>query len=255
MRRRIFLSVLLILVGGSSLVFAFKPEDNQATSASGKLIYEQSCILCHGADGKGDGPAGWFIGRYSAPHPRNFTSEGFKLRSTVSGSLPTDQDLFRTVTQGIPGYMPPFSGLAEEERWLVVAYLKSFNPAFKEEKREPLTIGYPPFPSSEEAIETGRNVYLTYGCVNCHGPNGKGDGKESLEDNLKDARGLRIQAADLTAPTSFKNGATARDLYRSMMTGLDGTPMPSYANQFPGRDLEAWGLVYYILSLSAERKP
>ena len=141
MRRRIFLLVLLILAGGSSLVFAFKPEDNQTTSERGKLIYERSCAFCHGADGKGDGPAGWFIGRYSAPHPRNFTSEGFKLRSTVSGSLPTDQDLFRTVTQGIPGYMPPFTGLTEEERWQVVAYLKSFNPAFKEENREPLTIG------------------------------------------------------------------------------------------------------------------
>ncbi len=255
MRRWIFLSVLLILVGGSSPVFGVKLEDNQAARENGRLIYERSCIFCHGVEGKGDGPAGWFIGRYSSPHPRDFTAEGFKLRSTASGSLPTDQDLFRTVTQGIPGYMPPFSGLDEEERWQVVVYLKSFNPAFKNEIREPLTIGYPPFPSSDEAIAEGRRVYLTYGCVNCHGPNGKGDGKESLEDNLKDARGLRIKAADLTVPTSFKNGATARDLYRSMMTGLDGTPMPSYANQFPGKDIEAWGLVYYILSLSAERKP
>jgi mono/diheme cytochrome c family protein len=255
MRRWIFLSVLLIFAGGSSPVFGVKPEDNQAARERGKLIYERSCIFCHGVEGKGDGSAGWFIGRYSSPRPRDFTAEGFKLRSTASGSLPTDQDLFRTVTQGIPGYMPPFSGLDEEERWQVVTYLKSFNPAFKDEIREPLTIGYPPFPSSEEAIAAGRIVYLAYGCVNCHGPNGKGDGKESLESNLKDARGLRVQASDLTAPTSFKNGATARDLYRSMMTGLDGTPMPSFANQFPGKDIEAWGLVYYILSLSAERKP
>lgn len=252
---RVVLWVTVTLAGVAPTVFAEKPQDNRATREKGKIIYERACIFCHGVEGKGDGSAGWFIGRYEAPHPRDFTSEGYKLRSTESGSLPTDQDLFRTVTRGIPGYMPSFSGLTEEERWQIIAYVKSFNPAFREEKPVPIIISVPPFPSSDDSIELGRKIYMKYGCVNCHGPNGRGDGTEALEGNLKDARGLKIKAADLSEPLSLKNGATPRDIYRSLMTGLDGTPMPSYADQFSGKDKEAWSLVYYLLSLSTDRRP
>jgi hypothetical protein len=59
----------------------------------------------------------------------------------------------------------------------------------------------------------------------------------------------------LTELTSLKNGADARDIYRSVMTGLDGTPMPSYVDQFSGKDQDAWSLVYYLLSLSTDRRP
>ena len=248
-------AALALVLGASSLVHAVKPDDNRATREKGKQIFDRSCLFCHGAEGKGDGPAGWFIGRYAAPRPRNFTSEGFKLRSTESGSLPTDQDLFRTVTQGIPGYMPPFGALTEEERWQIIAYVKTFNPAFKDEKSEPMVFGYPPFPPSDENIEKGQKIYQQFGCVNCHGPNGKGDGTESLEGNLKDVRGLQIRATDLTERSSFKNGSTARDVYRSIMTGFDGAPMPSFVGQSQDkgtRDQDVWNLVYYILSLSQE---
>jgi cytochrome c len=253
-----FSATLLMMGLVATTVLAEKPEDNRATRERGRVIYEQSCLFCHGAEGKGDGPAGWFIGRYSSPHPRDFTTEGYKLRSTESGSLPTDQDLFRTVTQGIPGYMPSFVGLTETERWQVIAHVKSMNLAFKEDKPEPMVFGNPPFPSSDESIEKGRKVYVQFGCVNCHGAEGKGDGKESIEGNLKDARGLPILAGDLAERRAFKNGATARDIYRTLLTGLDGTPMPSYITQFQGKgkdDKDAWHLVDYILSLSGERRP
>jgi mono/diheme cytochrome c family protein len=249
----VLISLLLFMMSEASPVFAVKPEENRATREKGKIIYERSCIFCHGVGGKGDGPAGWFIGRYSSPHPRNFTAESFKLRSTISGELPTDQDLFRTVTQGIPGYMPSFNGLTEEERWEVIAYVKSFNPAFKEEKPTPLNIPNPPFPSSDESIENGRKLYVKYGCVGCHGDNGFGDGPESIKGNLKDARGLTISAGNLTDRSSLKNGGTPRDIFRTLMTGLDGSPMPSFADSLSGKEKEAWDLVYYILSLSSER--
>jgi mono/diheme cytochrome c family protein len=234
---------------------AVKPADNRATREKGRQIFDRSCLFCHGVEGKGDGPAGWFLGRYAAPRPRNFTSEGFKLRSTESGMLPTDQDLFRTITQGIPGYMPSFASLTEEERWQVIAYVKAFNPAFKDERREPMAFGVPPFAPSEESIANGQRIYEQFGCMNCHGLNGKGDGPESLEGNLKDARGLIIRATDLTERSSFKNGSSARDIYRSIFTGFDGAPMPSFVNQFQGNgksDRDAWDLVHYILSLSPE---
>ena len=88
------------------------------------------------------------------------------------------------------------------------------------------------------------------GCVNCHGAEGKADGKESLEGTLKDTRGLRIQATDLTALISFKNGATPGDIYRSIMTGFDGAPMPSYEATFKDHEADLWHLVNYVRSLS-----
>jgi mono/diheme cytochrome c family protein len=242
----------LAMLSGASYVHAVKPEDNQATREKGKQIYDRACLFCHGAEGKGDGPAGWFIGRYESPHPRDFTGESFKFRSTPTGELPTDQDLFRTMTQGIPGYMPPFSGLSEEERWQVIAYVKTFNRAFKGGEPTAIPLPNPPSPPSDAGIENGRKVYIKYGCQNCHGDNGHGDGTEALNGNLKDAFGLTISPGDLTERASLKSGSSAQAIYRSIMTGLDGTPMPSYADTIGGNDKDVWDLVHYILSLSHE---
>jgi mono/diheme cytochrome c family protein len=253
------ISAAILIIGlAATTVLAEKAEPNRATREKGRIIYERACVFCHGNQGKGDGPAAWFIGRYSSPRPRDFTSEGFKLRSTESGMLPTDQDLFRTVTKGIPGYMPSFAGLSETNRWQVIAYIKSFNPAFKNDKPEPVMMDDPPLSSSNESIEKGRKLYQVLGCANCHGVDGNGLGKVSLEGKLTDAQGLQIRASDLSDQGAFKNGATARDIYRTIMTGLDGTPMPSYLSQFEGKgkeDKDGWHLVNYILSLSKERRP
>ena len=244
----------LAMLSIASFANAVKPEDNQVTREKGKQIYDRACLLCHGANGKGDGPAGWFIGRYESPRPRDFTGGSFKFRSTPSGELPMDQDLFRTVTQGIPGKMPPYGGLSEEERWQVIAYIKLFNRSFKGAKPTALVVPNPPGPPSDAGIENGRKTYIKYGCQNCHGDNGYGDGKEALDGNLKDTYGLMVAPGDLTERASLKNGSSAQALYRSIMTGLDGTPMPSYADTIGGNDKDVWDLVYYILSLSQERQ-
>jgi mono/diheme cytochrome c family protein len=247
------IGAVLAALGAASLAQAAKPDDSQATREKGKQVYERTCLLCHGADGKGDGPSGWFIGRYESPRPRDFTGGGYKFRSTPSGELPTDQDLFLMVTQGIPGHMPSYSVLSEEERWQVIAYIKMFNQSFGKETPTALPLPNPPGPPSEAGIENGRKVYIKYGCQNCHGDNGYGDGKEALDGNLKDTYGLSISPGDLTERASLKGGSSAQAIYRSIMTGLNGTPMPSYADTIGGNDKDVWDLVYYILSLSHER--
>ena len=93
--RRKFITLsatILVMELAATTVWAVKPDDNRATRENGRVIYERSCVFCHGVEGKGDGPAGWFIGRYSSPHPRDFTSEGVKLRSTES--VPGDSAKF-----------------------------------------------------------------------------------------------------------------------------------------------------------------
>ncbi len=254
--RNIALLVMITLAAETALpVGAEKPEEHKQTQERGRHIYERACLWCHGAEGRGDGPAGWFIGRYAAPRPRDFVSEGFKYRSTPSGELPSDQDLFRTLTRGIPGVMPSFGSLTEQERWEVIAYIKSFNPAFKETPPIPLDIPVPSIPDSEASVAQGRAIYVQFGCQGCHGENGTGDGPVHRAGELRDEHGLRIAPTDLTSRTSYKNGSNPRDIYRTLMTGLDGTPMPSYATNFEGNEDNVWHLVNYLLSLSPEPSP
>ncbi|PYJ08182.1 MAG: hypothetical protein DME25_02130 [Verrucomicrobia bacterium] len=79
----------------------------------GKAVYEQHCAACHGVTGEGNGPAAVWL----YPKPRNFTSGLFKIQSTPPGSPPTDEDLFQTVTRGMPGSsMPSFTYLSEQHR-------------------------------------------------------------------------------------------------------------------------------------------
>lgn len=216
----------------------------------GRTIYEQSCIVCHGVFGKGDGPAAFYNSAYSASRPRDFTVGNYKFRSTVSGSLPLDQDLFRTITKGIPGYMPSFNGLTLDQRWRVVAYIKTFYSGFQEETPEAIGLVGPLIPSTAESVQRGKALYEQMDCHSCHGRQARGDGKVALAGELKDSRGLPISPNNLTNSTGWKNGTTARDVVRTLFTGLDGTPMPSYESQLAGRENDAWHLANYILSLS-----
>ncbi len=92
---------------------------------TGKLVYVTKCMICHGATGAGDGPTAAKV----SPRPRNFLTDDFKFVSGPQGSLPTDQDLFKIVTEGSYGTaMPSWKDLSEKERWAVIEYIKSLAP-------------------------------------------------------------------------------------------------------------------------------
>src|SRR5215472_15137358 len=80
----------------------------------GKAVYEKWCLECHGEAGDGNGAAAKFM----LPPPRDFTKGVYKIRTTASGELPTDDDLFYVVSEGMPGSaMPEWkSKLSEGER-------------------------------------------------------------------------------------------------------------------------------------------
>ena len=72
---------------------------------AGKAVYFRKCVWCHGPDGAGDGPSAIRL----ATKPRNFNQGTFKIRHTGSGELPTDEDLFNSITHGLSGsVMPPW---------------------------------------------------------------------------------------------------------------------------------------------------
>jgi cytochrome c2 len=249
-------TVSLFLAGGWLFtVGASHALDIPEDTVNGKALYDKACLLCHGEEGKGDGPVAFFIGSYSAPRPRNFTSGTFKFRSTPSGELPTDEDLFRTLTNGIPGYMPPFSRLSVKARLEIIAYMKTFSDDFLNQRPVPLTLNSPPIDETLTSINQGKIVYDRLGCATCHGSEGDGDSHFFRSGDLRDRSGLRIPATDLTQPALFKNGASPRDIARSILTGLDGTPMPSYLGTLAPDQDDLGLLVNYILSLSRAPSP
>jgi mono/diheme cytochrome c family protein len=225
----------------------------------GKRLYRRFCIGCHGDRGDGMGEnanyvAGPYIGvQYTSPLPRNFTLGLFKCRSTPTGTLPLDSDLFDTIGRGIyTTYMPSWRPLTPEARADLVAYVKTFSPRFKDEKPgEPIKIT-PETPDTPDSVARGKELYQkTLKCFECHGNEGRGDGPSA--STLRDNLGNPIKPFDFTEGTRFKCGSTDEDLFRIFMTGLDGTPMPSWADYMDGN--QAWDLVHYIRSLMVNYHP
>jgi cytochrome c oxidase cbb3-type subunit 2 len=215
--------------------------------AHGKEVFEEHCIGCHGVKGDGNGPAATFL----FPRPRDFTIGAFKFRSTPSGSLPTDGDLFRTVTRGVRWTaMPTWHEIPDKDRLAVITYIKTFSPRWKEDKPEPALVLPPPPPATPELLARGKQLYVKAKCWECHGDAGKGDGPSA--DQLKDDLKFPIRPADFTKG-QFKGGSHVTDIYRTMTLGLDGTPMPSFADSM--NDEERWAISYFVLSFSAWADP
>jgi cytochrome c oxidase cbb3-type subunit 2 len=218
-------------------------EDEKAGDpVRGKVVYERYCLSCHGELGNGEGE----FAEYISPKPRDYRQGTFKWRSTPSGSLPTVSDLEKTVRDGIYGtYMPTWFAIGKRSRLDVIAYIQTFSPRWKTEQPQPsITIPSEP-PYSEESVKRGRAVYERSNCAQCHGQTGLGDGPSAHE--LKDDWGNPIVPYDLTQG-HIKCGDTGPDIYRVFITGLNGTPMPSFTDSI--KPEEAWDLVHYIQSLS-----
>ncbi len=257
-------SLALILSGGVVWAQDDIPEGFEANSLpspfpaekveAGKRVYYTKCVWCHGVDGAGDGPGAdrlW-------PRPRNFNSGTFKIRHTASGELPLiDVDLFQTVTHGLPGSaMPSWEGiLTEEQRKDVLAFVttdlvKDRN--WQDDEFETLTVlnfdKLPPVPMSAESIKRGSELVVEKKCIECHGLEGRGDGNAF---NLKDDWGFAIQPADWHKCWNFRgtrqDAYNVNNIFRTFSTGINGTPMPSFADTTSVED--RWHLANYVQSL------
>ena len=93
--------------------------------------YRRYCVGCHGELGDGNGE----VAQWLEPKPRDFTLGIFKCRSTPTGTLPTDEDLFNTIARGLDrSNMPVWNTFTKQERADLVAWVKHFSPRFEKEK-------------------------------------------------------------------------------------------------------------------------
>lgn len=233
---------------GSIPLRAVQPSTSAAPapSAPGRAVYDAHCVECHGSTGKGDGPAALTL----MPRPRDFTSGRYKIRSTETGSLPTDADLVRSVKRGLPGSaMPGWDGiLSDSDIGTVAQYIKSLSPRFASEQPEPVE-ATARVEASPDSATRGAAVYASLQCGKCHGDDGRGTGAAATR--FVDDWGAPMLAATLTEPWTFRGGPTADDVYMRFRAGISGTPMPSYKGAASDRDM--WDLANYVVSI--RRKP
>ncbi len=246
----------------------------------GQAVYQERCVQCHGVAGDGNGLAA----KYMYPKPRDYRKGLFKFTATPYGARPLRDDLVRTVRQGIRGTsMPGFALLPEHDQQAVVDYVIMLarrgeveqglvNLAESEEELEPemvqdeviatvlrrwgeadesevrpLTL-QPKF--TTDHVVRGKQAFLTKGCSKCHGEDGRGQTKDNRGN---DAWGQPTRAADLTSGM-LHGGPRPIDLYRRIYSGINGTPMPSFATALQAEPDTIWDLVAYVLSLSSHRR-
>jgi mono/diheme cytochrome c family protein len=224
----------------------------------GRVIYKEYCAQCHGATGKGDGPAAAGL----EPKPAVHANIPFE-------KLPVDY-LYNVIYYGgrAVGKSPtmPYWGLTIGQQGVadVMAYLSAtFKGAPQAAQaaaggERPLgacpqprkTVKAPeeflgktnPLPSTADSVNAGRALFQQsaqpVACAMCHGNKGDGQGF--------------MGAALVPPPRNFTCGEMMKDipdgqLFWIIKNGSPGTGMMSFAG-LP--DDQVWQLIHYIRSLS-----
>jgi cytochrome c oxidase cbb3-type subunit 2 len=148
--------------------------------------------------------------------------------------------------------MPAFTFLSDREVWAVVAHVKTFSPRWKTEKPgAPVELPPKPAAFTKEMIAQGQTIFMTKGaCFICHGMQAMGDGPTApgLVYTAGSQAGKPVRPANFHLSKDFKSGNRPEDIFKAISTGLDGTPMPSFAGVLSAD--ERWSIVAWILSMN-----
>ena len=245
---RACLAVLIASLCGTptgSVRVAAQDVGTEAQRESGKKLYLKYCAQCHNENGDGEGHAAPHL----RPRPRNFTTGKFKVRTTPNGALPTHQDLVNIIRRGMPyTSMPAWPDLPDQEVSELAYFVTTFSPDFSNPENVPQPVPLAGAPNvTKESVELGKKLYEESGCVKCHGTLGRGDGPSA--PTLKDDWGYPIRAANLAQSWTFRGGSSREDIFRTMSTGLNGTPMPGFLDDALKPE-QRWAIADFIVSLS-----
>jgi mono/diheme cytochrome c family protein len=232
--------------------FERAPAPVEGSVDRGRELHQRYCAGCHGESGNGSGPAARFFRNHP---PRNFLRGEYKFRSTFVGASPTDRDLFESIRNGVGASMPAWRQLSDRQVWDLVAWLKSLSPMDEE---PPVDMGESRVPFDAESVSLGERIYREFKCDSCHGAEGKGDGPAA--DETRGSLGEINRPADYTRGVKhLKTGADPGRIVRTFLTGMQGTPMPSFASSFAAcesapPDHAPWHLAHYILHQAGVRR-
>lgn len=209
----------------------------------GQRVYAEHCAVCHGPNGRGNGPASPSL----HPRPRDFSGGVFKVKSTPESAPPTLDDVRRTIKQGMPGSsMPAWADiLSIAEIDAVAERVRELGPhaAWSVAPAAP-PVGTTVWAAAPAA--RGQQLYNDLGCPACHGEHGRGDGGSAKD--LKDVWNQHDPPRDLTAPWTFRGGNSPDALYTRIAHGMSGTPMPGYGEVAEPADIAA--VVTYVGSIA-----
>ncbi|MEE9294640.1 MAG: ethylbenzene dehydrogenase-related protein [Phycisphaerae bacterium] len=261
--------------GQSHVVLAdatYTPDTSGTNRASGRggdalvdrgaELFNKYCTICHGENGDGGGRFAYLMN----PRPRNFQKGDFKL-STTGNQVPSDDDLLRTISRGMPGSaMPPWGHLPLTDLQALVKYVRRFHveatkaelaqwvredsiaeaevPALLVERTEPgAPVAVPPeSPFDEIRWFRGRRLYLE-NCASCHGAEGHPVAEAVKFDN----EGYPVPPRSFVNGI-FKGGSEGHQLYVRIIKGMKGTPMPSSEGLYSAD--ETWDIIHYVQSLA-----
>lgn len=239
-----------------------EPGGESALIARGQVLFAKQCVICHGEAGDGAGKFAYLMN----PRPRNFKAGKFKL-STSENQIPSDDDLLRTISRGMPGSaMPPWGHLPSTDLKALVAFVRQINinavraeleagvkdGTYKAEEVAVLLgertkpgapIVVPPEPRTDDLRWFGgRRVYLE-ACAACHGA----DGHPPPEAVKFDDEGFPDPPRSFVNGI-FKGGMDGPELYCRILKGMRGTPMPASEGNYSTD--EVWDLIHYVQSLA-----
>ena len=231
------------------------PEFNEALVGKGRGIFQKACAGCHGLGGNGDGPITRKIELSTMPADLTQPLKWIKIHSTIVGSAPTREDLYRTITRGLPGTaMLSFREMAAEDRWALVAFVRSLSSLYEKRAGEPLALPEKLL-ASEELLAAGKAFYQR-NCRTCHGEDGLGV-MAGLQNNTTGKIWPGLAFARQKG-TRMLGSSSEDDIARTLLTGFyEGHPMLSWKTVFypeadPAPEARAaldrrfWGTVWYV---------